>query len=65
MVFLLQLHLKVLQSDWQLHLMTLQSFPGTGGNVVLTGTNPSPHLSQPQSIGQRSSVRKDPLYYSS
>ena len=47
-------HLKVLQSVWQLHLMILKSSSGAGGKSVCTGISFSSQFSQPHSNGSRS-----------
>ena len=44
-------HLKVLNSVWQLHLITLRSSSGAGGKSVCTGMSLPSRFSQPHSNG--------------
>ena len=51
MLCFLHEHLSVLQSVWQLHLITCSRCSGAGGSDVRIGTNPSSHSCHPQFMG--------------
>ena len=51
MLCFLQVHLVVLQSVLQLHLMMRIKCSGAGARVVCCGTNPLSHTCHPQSVG--------------
>lgn len=60
MLCFLHEHLSVLQSVWQLHLITCSRCSGARGSDVCNGTNPSLHSCHPQSLGLSSAV--DPFH---
>ena len=51
---------RVLQSVWELHLITSGRCTGAGVSDVWVGTNPSSHFCNPQSLGWNSAA--DPFH---